>query len=97
MIIHDNYTRQFLVALVFADLPSLSPFISFTLVYHKVREYFVYRDDHGLGCMAIHLAHHCFSFNIRWIRNLTASCDSALQSTPLTKKSCKFVHGKGVK
>ena len=35
--------------------------------HHKVREYFVYRDDHGLGCMPIHLAHHCFSFNIRWI------------------------------
>ena len=28
MIIHYNCTRQFLVALVFADLPSLSPFIS---------------------------------------------------------------------
>ena len=29
--------------------------------------YFVYRDDHGLGSMAIHLAHHCFSFNMRWM------------------------------
>ena len=28
MIIHYNCTRKFLVALVFADLPSLSPFIS---------------------------------------------------------------------
>ena len=28
MIIHYNCTRQFLVALVFADLPSLSSFIS---------------------------------------------------------------------
>ena len=37
------------------------------VMYHKVREYFVYRDGHGLGSMAIHLAHHCFSFNIRWI------------------------------
>ena len=36
-------------------------------IYNKVREYFVYRDDHGLESMAIHLAHHCFSFNIRWI------------------------------
>ena len=36
-------------------------------LYHKVREYFVYRDDHGLGCMAIHLAHYCFSFNMRWM------------------------------
>ena len=36
-------------------------------LYHKVREYFVYRDGHGLGSMAIHLAHHCFSFNMRWI------------------------------
>ena len=26
-----------------------------------------YRDDHGLGSMTIHLAHHCFSFNMRWI------------------------------
>ena len=33
----------------------------------QVREYFVYRDDHGLGSMAIHLAHHCFSFNMRSI------------------------------
>ena len=32
MIIHYNCTRQFLVALVFGDLPSLSPFI-FILVY----------------------------------------------------------------
>ena len=36
-------------------------------MYHKVREYFVYRDGHGLGSMAIHLAHHCFSFNMRWM------------------------------
>ena len=28
---------------------------------HKVR------DDHGLGSMAIHLAHHCFSFKMRWM------------------------------
>ena len=59
--------------------------------YHKVREYFVYRDGHGLRSMAIHLAHHCFSLN------LTASCASAHQITPLTKKACKFAHGKGVK
>ena len=39
-------------------------------LYHKVWEYFVYRDGHGLGSMAIHLAHHYFSFNMR---NLTAS------------------------
>ena len=39
----------------------------YTTLYHKVREYFVYRDDHGLGSMAIHLAHHCFSFNMRSI------------------------------
>ena len=39
----------------------------YSVCYHKVREYFVYRDDHGLGCMAIHLGHLCFSFNIRWI------------------------------
>ena len=32
MIIHCNCTRQFLVALIFADLPSLSPFIDFILV-----------------------------------------------------------------
>ena len=51
--------------------------------YHKVQEYFVYRDDHGLGSMAIHLAHHCFSFNMR---NLTALCDLAHQITPVTKK-----------
>ena len=25
------------------------------VLYHKVREYFVYRDGHGLGSMAIHL------------------------------------------
>ena len=55
--------------------------------HHKVREYFVYRDGHGLGSMAIHLAHHCFSFNMRWIRNLTPSRDSAHQITPLTNKS----------
>ena len=65
--------------------------------YHKVWEYFVYRDDHGLGSMAIHLAHHCFSFNIQWIRNLTTSRDSAHQITQLTEKAWKFVHGKGVK
>ena len=29
-------------------------------VYHKVWEYFVYRDGHGSGSMAIHLAHHYF-------------------------------------
>ena len=29
--------------------------------------YFVYRDGHGLGSMTIHLAHHCFSFNVWWI------------------------------
>ena len=52
---------------------------------------FVYRDGHGLGSMPIHLAHHCFSFDLR------ASRDSAHQNTPLTKKSCKYVHGKGVK
>ena len=34
---------------------------------HKLREYFVYRDGHGLGSMAIHLAHHCFSFNMVWM------------------------------
>ena len=28
-------------------------------IYHKVLPYFVYRDGHGLGSMAIHLAHHC--------------------------------------
>ena len=28
---------------------------------------FVYRDGHGLGSQAIHLAHHCFSFNMRSI------------------------------
>ena len=65
--------------------------------YHKVREYFVYRDDHGLGSMAIHLAHHCFSFNMRSIWDLTPSHDSAHQNTPLAQKSCKFVHGKVVK
>ena len=32
--------------------------------YHKVREYFVYRDGHGLGSMA---AQHCFSFNMQRI------------------------------
>ena len=36
-----------------------------TSMYHKVREYFVYRDGQGLGSMAIHLAQHCFSFNMR--------------------------------
>ena len=39
-------------------------------MYHKVREYFVFRDGHGLGSMDIHLAHHSFSFNIWWIINL---------------------------
>ena len=38
-----------------------------TEMYHKVQEYFVYRDGHGFGSMAVHLAHHCFSFNMRWI------------------------------
>ena len=32
---------------------------------HKLREYFVYRDGHGLGSMPIHLAHHCLSFDLR--------------------------------
>ena len=44
-------------------VPPLTPLCH--SIYHKVREYFVYRDDHGLGSMAIHLAHHCFSFNMR--------------------------------
>ena len=34
----------------------------------------------------VHLAHHCFSFIIWWIRNLTASRDSAHQITQLTEK-----------
>ena len=41
------------------------PFLQ-TLIDHKVREYFVYRDGHGLGSIAIHLAQHCFSFNMRF-------------------------------
>ena len=32
----------------------------------RYREYFIYRDGHGLGCLAIHLAHHCFSFNMKF-------------------------------
>ena len=32
-----------------------------------ITKYVVYMDDHGLGSMAIHLAHHCFSFNMRSI------------------------------
>ena len=31
-------------------------------LHHKV-----YRDGHGLGSMAIHLAQHCFSFNMQRI------------------------------
>ena len=70
------------------DAPSALPAAHMLLVgYHKVREYFVYRDDHGLGSMAIHLANHCFSFNIQWIRNLTTSRDSAHQITQLTEKA----------
>ena len=30
--------------------------------YHKVREYFVYRDGHGLGSMAIHFGPSLFQF-----------------------------------
>ena len=63
-------------------------------LYHKVREYFVYRDGHGLGSMGIHLAQSLFQF--QYTVDLK-SRDSAHQITPLTKKSCKFVHGKGVK
>ena len=33
----------------------------------SIWEYFLYRDGHGLGSMVIHLAHHCFSFNMMWI------------------------------
>ena len=43
-------------------------------LYHKVREYFVYRDGHGLGFMAIHLAHHCFSFNMRFDTFMLLKC-----------------------
>ena len=36
----------------------------FHRTYDKVQEYFVYRDGHGLGTIAIHLVHHCFSFDM---------------------------------
>ena len=65
-----------------ASVPSL---------YNVYRRYD--RDDHVLGSMAIHLAHHCFSFKKR---DLTPSHDSAHQNTPLSQTSCKLVHGKGV-
>ena len=45
-----------------------SLFVSILCIYnHKVRGYFAYKGGHGLGSLAIHLAHHCFSFNMRWI------------------------------
>ena len=39
-----------------------------------------YRDGHGLGSMAIHLAHHCFSFNIELTHLL------------LIGKGCAFIY-----
>ena len=46
--------------------------------YHKVREYFVYWDGHGLGSMAIHLAHHSL-FIIRRIFNLLVIVGPTIQ------------------
>ena len=37
-----------------------------------------------------------FQFQYEVNLSLTPSHDSAHQNTPLTQKSCKFVHGKGV-
>ena len=40
--------------------------ISYNRGSARTRKY-CYRDGPGLGSMALHLAHHCFSFNMRWI------------------------------
>ena len=70
-----------------------------TVVYvHSLRMYISQSTgvlySHGLGSLAIRLAHH--SFNVRPIRDFTPSCYSAHQNTLLNKKSCKYMHGKGI-
>ena len=66
-----NDTSWYTAACIFYDIQDIYYPAQYVFcvkhISQRVREYFVYRDGHGLGSMPIHLAHHCFSFNMRWI------------------------------